>query len=57
MMASANLLEVLGTAPALGRWFADAENHRDRMDVAVVSDAFLRSRLGGSKDALAGYSP
>jgi putative ABC transport system permease protein len=52
MMASADLLQVLGTATALGRWFDDAENHRGRMDVAVVSDAFWRSRLGGSKDAL-----
>ncbi|HSU06275.1 MAG TPA: ABC transporter permease, partial [Acetobacteraceae bacterium] len=52
MMASANLLQVLGTAPALGRWFDESENHSGHMDVAVVSDAYWRSRLGGSKDAL-----
>lgn len=52
MMASANLLATLGGAPARGRWFDPPENHRGRMDVAVVSYSYWQSHLGSAKDVL-----
>ncbi len=52
MMASANLLAVLGGAPARGRWFDPPENHRGHMDVAVVSYSYWQSHLGSAKDVL-----
>jgi putative ABC transport system permease protein len=52
MMASSNLLDVLGTSTVLGRWFADAENHSGHIDVAVLSYPYWQSHLGGAKDAI-----
>ena len=44
---SANYFDVLGLSPAVGRMFTDAEDAADAK-VAVVSDAFWRSHLGGA---------
>jgi putative ABC transport system permease protein len=52
MMASANLLRLLGAAPALGRWFDESENHRGHIDVAVLSHAYWQSHLDGARDVL-----
>lgn len=48
MMASANLLGLLGASPARGRWFDPSENHGGHMDVAVLSYAFWQSHQGKS---------
>ncbi len=48
MMASANLLSLLGVSTASGRWFDPAENHRGHNNVAVLSDSFARSHPGAS---------
>src|SRR5690606_15183497 len=49
--SSANLFEVLGVAPLLGRTFSEAEAE-GRESVAVVSHEFWRSRFGGAHDVL-----
>jgi len=48
MMASANLLGLLGASPAWGRWFDPSEDHQGHMDVAVLSYAFWQSHQGHS---------
>ncbi len=46
MLASADLLPLLGTTPFSGRWFEPAENHRGHPTVAVLSYAFAQSHPG-----------
>jgi len=48
MMASANLIGLLGAAPASGRWFDPSENHRGHGDVAVLSYRFWHLHPGKS---------
>ena len=52
MRASANLFEVLGVAPALGRGFLPEEETSGRDRVVVLSHAFWRTRLGGDPGAI-----
>jgi predicted permease len=50
---SANYFDVLGVQLAAGRMFTEDED-RAGAHVAVVSDAFWRTRLGGRADAIGG---
>ena len=43
---TANLLDVLGTAPALGRGFRADEERAGNGRVALLSDALWRRRFG-----------
>jgi predicted permease len=43
--ASANLFQLLGVAPALGRGFVDAEQQPGKEDVAVLSDLVWRTQF------------
>ncbi|HET9450807.1 MAG TPA: ABC transporter permease, partial [Aggregicoccus sp.] len=45
-LGTANLLQVLGVQPALGRAFLPEEEVEGRGRVVLVSDAFFRTRLG-----------
>ena len=47
-----NFLATLGTAPMLGRDFTPAEDERGGPRVAIVSERFWRTRLGGEPEAL-----
>ena len=44
---TANLFDVLGVRPALGRSFAPGEDEPGRAPVVVLSDGFWRRRFGG----------
>jgi putative ABC transport system permease protein len=47
MRASANYLEMIGVAPALGRWFVDAEDRPgEARRVIVLADSLWRRRFG-----------
>jgi len=46
--ASANLLELLGVRPALGRTFLPEEDEPGRGRVVILTDYFWRSRFGGN---------
>jgi predicted permease len=46
---TANLFDVLGVRPALGRGFAPGEDERGRAAVAVLSDGFWRRRFAGDR--------
>ena len=46
---TANLFDVLGVRPALGRGFAPGEDERGRAPVAVLSDGFWRRRFAGDR--------
>ncbi len=50
--ASANLLALLGTAPAAGRAFLPEENSTGRDTVVVLSDSLWRRRFGGDPNLL-----
>jgi len=45
--ASANVFDVLGVHPAIGRGFAPGEDDGPGANVAVLSDGFWRRRFGG----------
>ena len=47
-----DFFKVVRTQPALGRTFVPEEYEAERSRVVVVSDAFWKSHLGGSKDAI-----
>jgi putative ABC transport system permease protein len=47
-----DFFRVVRTQPALGRSFAPEEYEAERSRVLVVSDAFWKSHLGGSRDAI-----
>ncbi|HEV7702980.1 MAG TPA: ABC transporter permease, partial [Gemmatimonadaceae bacterium] len=49
---TANLFEVLGVRPELGRSFASGENAPGRSNVVVLSDALWRERFGASASAI-----
>ena len=49
---SANLLAVLGVAPAAGRVFLPEENGAGRDNVVVLSDSLWRRRFGGDPNVL-----
>ncbi|HEY0421411.1 MAG TPA: ABC transporter permease, partial [Acetobacteraceae bacterium] len=49
MAASANLLDVLGSRVARGRWFLPGERGAH---LAVVADTFAKSRFGGAADPI-----
>lgn len=51
-LVSANFLEVLGIAPAVGRGFAEVDEVRDAAPVAVLTAEFWRTRLGGRGDVV-----
>ena len=46
---TANLFDVLGVRPALGRGFAPGEDEPGRAPVAVLSDGFWRRRFAGDR--------
>jgi putative ABC transport system permease protein len=46
MRLGANVFDILGVRPALGRTFLPGEDSRDRQYVVVVSDGFWRRQLG-----------
>jgi predicted permease len=50
--ATHGLMRVLGTAPALGRWFGPGEDAPGARPAVVLSDAFWRARLGAAPDAI-----
>jgi putative ABC transport system permease protein len=49
---SANLFDVLGVSPQVGRAFAPGEDRPGRARVAIVSRRFADQRFGGSTNAL-----
>ncbi len=49
---SVDFFGVLGVEPALGRGFGEAERHTGSQPTIVVSHAFWRDRLGGTRDAV-----
>ena len=51
---SANFLSTLGTAPAIGRSFTDADDRPDAEATAILSDAFWRRRYNGDPAILGG---
>jgi predicted permease len=52
LLVSANLPDVLGIEPALGRSFTPEEGRRDGAGVALATDAFWRASLGGDPGAV-----
>ena len=50
--ATASLFEVLGIEPILGRTFSEDEDDPGAPQVALLSHAFWRGRLGGAGDVL-----
>ena len=53
-LASANLPEVAGTPPMLGRWFTAAEDRPGQPLFVVLSHAVWQEEFAGSADALGG---
>jgi putative ABC transport system permease protein len=51
-MISANLLSVLGVAPAMGRPFTDAEDARGGEPVVILSHGLWQTRFGGARNVL-----
>ncbi len=49
---TADFFRVVGVAPALGRAFTPDEDTKGKNDVAILSDAFWRSRFGGRTDVI-----
>jgi putative ABC transport system permease protein len=49
---TADFFHVLGVDPARGRAFTHAEDTKGNNDVAILGDAFWRSRFGGRTDAI-----
>jgi predicted permease len=47
---SRDFLDVMGVRPVLGRGFAAEDQRRGAAPVALVSDAFWRQQLGGTRD-------
>jgi len=50
--ASANIFDVLGAQPALGRAFLPEEDQAGRGNVVLLTDAFWRARFSGNPSAL-----
>ena len=50
--ASANLLEVLGVRPALGRAFLPEEDQTDRGHAVILTDSFWRSRFNADRSVV-----
>jgi putative ABC transport system permease protein len=51
-MASASFFRVIGSAPVIGRYFADDEDRKGGNKVAVISEGLWRRRFQGSPSAL-----
>jgi putative ABC transport system permease protein len=51
-LVSANLFDVLGVRPALGRSFRPEEDRPDSQDVAVISHGFWQRHFGGDRGVL-----
>jgi putative ABC transport system permease protein len=49
---SADLFDVFGVRPALGRVFRADEEAQDRAQVVILSDRFWRTRFGAASDAV-----
>ena len=49
---TSSMRDVLGVAPAMGRWIDAVEDAAGGPKVAVLSHAFWRTRLGGAADVL-----
>jgi putative ABC transport system permease protein len=52
IIATPSLASVLGVAPALGRWFTEAEGERDGPGVAILTHAMWQERFGGDASVL-----
>ena len=52
VVGTASIVDVLGVAPAQGRWFSESEDQPGASKVAVLSHRFWQTRLAGSGDAL-----
>ena len=50
--ASANIFDVLGVQPALGRTFLPEEDDTGRGDVVILTEAFWRARFEGNPSAI-----
>jgi len=46
VVATASIVDVLGVAPAQGRWFSEAEDQPGASKVVVITHRFWQSRLG-----------
>lgn len=49
---SANLLDLLGARPALGRLLTESDDHSNAPRVAVLSHDYWQSEFGGSRDVV-----
>lgn len=49
---STNFFDLLGVRPVVGRTFRDEEGQFGNHRVAIVSDGFWKTRLGGTSDAI-----
>ncbi len=50
--STTSMIDVLGVRPAMGRWINDDEDRAGGPKVAVLTDAFWRTRLGGDPNVL-----
>jgi putative ABC transport system permease protein len=51
-LSTANLFEVFGVVPSLGRTFLPEEDSEGGADVAIISDGFWHSHFGGAPDII-----
>jgi putative ABC transport system permease protein len=49
---TASIMDVLGVAPAQGRWFTESEDQPGAPKVAVLSHRFWQTKLAGASDVL-----
>src|SRR6202034_333934 len=52
VLSTANLFEVFGVVPSLGRTFRPEEDSEGGADVAIISDGFWHSHFGGAPDII-----
>jgi putative ABC transport system permease protein len=48
----ANFFSLLGVSPQIGRTFATSEGQNGKSHVAILSNAFWKTRFGGARDVL-----
>ena len=54
-LVAPNFFEVMGAKPAIGRTFAEGEDHAGRDRVVVLSDALWRRRFGADREIVGKY--